>query len=101
MMKTRTRRSLFAGAMLALTLLVITGRAAAQTGGGYDLSWSTVDSGGGAGVHNQLRLVGTIGQPDTETMTGGSYRLGGGFWGNGVAVERHKIFLPLVIKSPA
>ncbi len=54
---------------------------AAQTGGSYDLSWSTVDGGGGTfstgGVYS---LGGTIGQPDAGAMTGGAYSITGGFW---------------------
>jgi hypothetical protein len=38
--------------------------ALAQTGGGYDLSWSTVDGGGGQLTGSGYTLAGTIGQPD-------------------------------------
>jgi hypothetical protein len=56
--------------------------AQAQSGGGYELTWSTVDGGGltwsaGGGYS----LGGTSGQHDAQTpATGGSYTLQGGFW---------------------
>lgn len=73
---------------------------AEQSGGSYDLSWWSVDSGGctartGAGY----ALAGTIGQPDSDGLSGGGYTLGGGFWGSGVTVARDKIYLPLVLRD--
>jgi hypothetical protein len=67
----------------------------------YDLSWSTVDGGGGmfstGGVYS---LGGTAGQPDAGLLTGGVYSLGGGFRGGGaVAVPENLIYLPLVMRS--
>jgi hypothetical protein len=52
----------------------------AQSGGQFDLSWSTIDSGGGTSSGGPFRLSGTIGQPDAGTLTGGSFKLEGGFW---------------------
>ncbi len=54
--------------------------AMAQLGGNYNLSWSTVDSGGGFSGTGALSVYGTIGQPDAGVMSGGSFRLTGGFW---------------------
>jgi hypothetical protein len=51
-----------------------------QSGGDYDLSWSTIDGGGGTSSGGDFTLSGTIGQPDAGTMKGGDYRLEGGFW---------------------
>jgi hypothetical protein len=56
--------------------------AAAQSGGGYDLSWNVIAGGGGkirdgTGLYS---VKGTIGQPAVGTMTGGAYSLTGGFW---------------------
>jgi hypothetical protein len=50
-----------------------------QTGGKYELSWSTIDGGGGTSAGGQYRVTGTIGQPDAGTMSGGGYILNGGF----------------------
>jgi len=52
----------------------------AQSGGDYDLSWTTIDGGGGTSSSGDYKLIGTIGQPDAGTMTGGDYTLRGGFW---------------------
>jgi hypothetical protein len=55
--------------------------ARAQSGGGFDLLWSTLDGGGvmlseGGGY----RLGGTVGQPDAVVSAGGGFTLRGGFW---------------------
>ncbi len=55
----------------------------AQTGGSYDLSWSTIDGGGGQSSGGPYTLTGTIGQPDAAWSRGGQYELLGGFWPGG------------------
>lgn len=55
--------------------------AAAQTGGMFDLSWNTVDGGGGtSSTGGNFSLGGTIGQPDAGVSSGGVYTVSGGFW---------------------
>ncbi|MCP4658763.1 MAG: hypothetical protein GY856_25410 [bacterium] len=44
-----------------------------------DLSWFSVDGGGGVATGGVYRLVATIGQPDAGRLTGGIYTLRGGF----------------------
>lgn len=51
-----------------------------QSGGQFDLSWSTIDGGGGTSSGGQFQLSGTIGQPDAGALTGGNFKLEGGFW---------------------
>ena len=51
----------------------------AMTGGDYEISWSTIDGGGGRSTGGDYALVGTIGQPDAGDMAGGDYELSGGF----------------------
>ncbi|HSH05024.1 MAG TPA: hypothetical protein VLL52_21095 [Anaerolineae bacterium] len=63
--------------LLTLTSIII---ASAQTGGTFDLSWSTIDGGGGTSTSGNFTLSGTIGQPDAGTMSGGNFSLNGGFW---------------------
>ncbi|WP_372797059.1 hypothetical protein [Pontiella sp.] len=46
----------------------------------YSIDWSTLDGGGGHSSAGSYTLRGTIGQPDADTMTGGSYAVHGGFW---------------------
>jgi hypothetical protein len=63
------------------TVVFLAGTASAQSGGGYDLSWHTID-GGGAMVSTvgDFELGGTVGQPDAGAMAGGDFTLTGGFW---------------------
>ena len=85
-------------ALVALLLLALP--VLAQSGGNYDLSWSTVDGGGHTfSSGGSYTLGGTMGQPDAGLLTGGSYTLGGGFWGGGaLAAVRYHVYLPLVSK---
>ncbi|HNS50306.1 MAG TPA: hypothetical protein PKO09_03905 [Anaerolineae bacterium] len=67
----------------------------------YDLSWSTVDGGGGSlSTGGGYLLEGTAGQPDAGLLTGGIYSLAGGFWpGGAVAAPSPVIYLPLVMRA--
>lgn len=71
-----TKTLLLMGALVMLRQ----GITSAQTGGGYDLTWSTIASGGGRSAGGAYVLEGTIGQPDAGLMSGGAYVLVGGFW---------------------
>ena len=87
------------GPLAACLLLLAASAVLAQSGGGYDLSWSTVDGGGGTfstgGIYS---LGGTAGQPDAGLVTGEGYTLAGGFWpGGAVAAPEYLIYLPLVV----
>jgi hypothetical protein len=74
--------------------------ALAQVGGPYDLSWSTIDGGGGTfSTGGPYSLGGTIGQPDPGLLAGGDYTLGGGFWGGGAQRVSQSIYLPVVLRS--
>jgi len=90
-------------ALMALLVgVVLAGPVRAQSGGGYDLTWSTIDGGGGASSGGAYSLGGTVGQPDAGAMTGGAYTLVGGLWGGGavpVAPGPQCIYLPLVLRS--
>ncbi len=50
----------------------------------FDVSWHTVNGGGGQSAGGAFAVSGTIGQPDAGpaagVMTGGNYELTGGFW---------------------
>src|SRR6186997_886498 len=52
----------------------------AQSGGPFDLKWSTIDSGGGTSRGGQFSLSGTLGQPDAGTLASNQFKLEGGFW---------------------
>lgn len=66
--------------LLMFSILAAISSASGQTGGSYELSWSTVDGGGGISSGGDFILRGTIGQPDAGVMGGGKYELLGGFW---------------------
>ncbi len=87
--------------LAALMFILITSFAVAQTGGGFDLSWSTVDGGGGSSSGDGFNLNGTIGQHDAGSMSGGNFILNGGFWPNGTVVTTntsYPVYLPLIVK---
>jgi hypothetical protein len=99
------RRLTLSLALLLLLLLAVS-LPRAQRGGltavalnGHDLSWWTVDGGGGAAEGGPYTLTGTAGQPDAGVLSGGPYTLGGGFWGGGALAQGHRLFLPLVLRD--
>ncbi len=72
------------GFVILLAVCLLMGLPAlGQTGGDYELSWSTIDGGGGTSSGGSYTLTGTIGQPDAAYSAGGSYELLGGFWPGG------------------
>jgi hypothetical protein len=48
--------------------------------GPYEITWYTIDGGGGTSTGGLYTLTGTIGQPDVAWSIGGLYDLLGGFW---------------------
>ena len=50
----------------------------------FDLSWHSIDGGGGFSAGGGFELEGTIGQPDAGFVTGGDFELAGGFWAGAV-----------------
>ena len=52
--------------------------------GDYEITWYTIDGGGGLSSGGTYEIVGTIGQHDAgESMVGGDYAHSGGFWVGG------------------
>lgn len=95
-MAAQSTRSVIVG-MVAL-LLILPALALAQSGGGYDLSWNTIDGGGYTwSTGGSYVLGGTAGQPDAGILSGGNYVLAGGFWGG--AAAHYRIYLPLVLRN--
>jgi hypothetical protein len=81
--------------LLLLALLCAGGSAVhAQSGGGYSLTWNSMDGGGAASTGNGYTLTGTIGQPDAGALSGRGYVLSGGFW----MVPWSGSYLPLVVR---
>ncbi len=91
--KVRWRLALLMGVLLALALTVVV---YAQANGDFDLSWNTIDNGGGVSTGGDFGLSGSIGQADAGMLSGGDFALSGGFW-----IETsggYRIMLPLVVK---
>lgn len=51
----------------------------AQTGGGFNLSWSSLDGGGGFSTGGNFALTGSAGQADAGVLSGGDFSVNGGF----------------------
>ncbi len=69
-----------------ITMLLVCLLIAVPASGGYDLSWHTIDGGGGVSNGGEYILRGTIGQPDAGYMSKATnwpprkYELFSGFW---------------------
>jgi hypothetical protein len=91
-------------AVAALVLLALAGPSVhAQSGGGYELTWTTIDAGGGTVTGGAYSLVSTIGQAEAgATASGGAYSLAGGVWGGSGSVISppggKRVYLPLVLR---
>jgi len=81
-----------------IALLFIMATAAyASSGGEYEISFYTIDGGGGTSSGGVYEVTGTIGQHDaSEPISGGTFSLFGGFWGRGFLDYFN--FLPLILK---
>lgn len=94
------RRTILTMFTVFLFVVVASGLAVAATGGGYNLSWFSIDGGGGVSSGGMYTVNGTIGQPDTGTLSGGDYHLQGGFWPDPVQRDQEeevvRLYLPVV-----
>ena len=86
----------------SLLIPILVGVSTALADTGYEISWWTIDGGGGTSESAgwQYVLQGTIGQPDAgHTTEGGVYTLRGGFWVEGIlSIIEYIINLPLVLR---
>ncbi|HET6445043.1 MAG TPA: hypothetical protein VFI27_10740 [candidate division Zixibacteria bacterium] len=68
------------------------------TNNGYQLSWWSVDGGGGVSTGDDYLLQGTVGQHDAGDLQGGSYSLAGGYWQPPEREpDQQKVMLPLLM----
>lgn len=65
----------------------------------YDISWFSIDGGGGTSTGGVYSVSGTIGQPDAGHMSGGNFSIDGGFWGIFAAIQTPGA--PLLTITPA
>lgn len=73
--------------LVGMVVLVIWVWGLALAASTYELTHSTVSSGGAMSVGGRYTLGGTAGQVDAGQVAGGTYTLGGGFWGDGGASQ--------------
>jgi RHS repeat-associated protein len=67
--------------LIAVTGIICAATALAYLGGGYDLTWRTIDAGGVTlSTGGGYELSATVGQPDAGMATGGGFELAFGFW---------------------
>jgi hypothetical protein len=87
----------FLTGVVALALLLSGIALAAST---YELTRSTVSSGGATSTGGSYLLGGTAGQMDAGQLAGGSYTLDGGFWGGGAVAAQngHIYYLPVIVR---
>ena len=91
------KRTLLIATVLVL-LLLVAGVAYAEATG-YTLPWWTTGGGGGTSAGGGYQLAGTIAQPAVGVITGGSYRLEGGFWGGALSGGGVRMtYLPFIRK---
>jgi hypothetical protein len=59
---------------------------AQSSGGAFEITKSTIDSGGGTSAGGDFSLTGTIGQPDSNAQisSGSEFLLAGGFWAKAI-----------------
>ena len=83
------RRSILIAArqvlLMSLVVFMVVGAYSAETfaAGPYQISWYTIDGGGGTSTGGPYTLTGTIGQPDAGYSNSDKYELLGGFWPGG------------------
>lgn len=86
--------------IVVIIFAVVVSVAVAQTGGGHDLSWSTVDGGGGTSIGGTYTLSGAIGQPDAGTLESGTYTLTGGFFVGAASTNFDTdVYLPITVNE--
>lgn len=86
--------------VVAAAMLTVSGWALASSGAGVDLSWFSIDGGGGQSGGGGYALIGTAGQPDAGALSGGSFHLAGGFWPAQIlaAPAGQQVYLPLLMR---
>jgi len=84
-------------AAIVLLILAIFSVVLAQSGH-FDLSWHSVDGGGGISNGGDFAIYSSIGQTDTDTMSGGAFTLDGGFLSAPVlpGMKGISVYMPLL-----
>jgi hypothetical protein len=85
--------------LIVVLVLSVSGWSLAASEAGFELSWSSLDGGGGVSRGGGLTLSGTLGQPDAGALSGGGYQLAGGFWQAPVPAPgvEYRLYLPQLV----
>lgn len=94
----RTWQCVLACALIGILLFASINTIVASSGSGYAIDWFEINSGATL-TGNDFRLTGVVGQADVDVLSGGSYKLGGGFFTHPGGQDFYRIFLPLVLRS--
>lgn len=73
-------------ALIGAASFVFVATGHAQSGGPYHLSWSTLGGGGGISRGGQFAMSGSV-QPEAGTLSGGKFKIEGGFWSGITLIE--------------
>jgi hypothetical protein len=79
-MKRQARWSRLVALAVGLVLAGVSSAARAQSGGVYDLSWSSLQGGGGESSGGVYVVSGEVGPGAAGTVMAGPYALSSGFW---------------------
>ena len=83
---------------VVVAMLVLTSAVLAQSGGTFNLTWNSINGGGGRVTSSSYTMEGSIGQPYAGTLTSGSYSLTAGFQTQTEVATRHEVYLPAILK---
>jgi hypothetical protein len=87
--------------VITLCLLSLTtATVLAQSGGSYDLTWSSLNGGGGEASGGSWALISTVGQGEAGALHGGSYTLSGGFLAgmSSPPPANDRVYLPVILR---
>ncbi len=80
--------------VLSSTLLARASGMPDPLGALYDLSFWSVDGGGGSSAGGTYTVLGDVGQPDAGRLSGGAYTLDGGFLAGALAPR--PVLVPII-----
>ncbi|MBI5030039.1 MAG: hypothetical protein HZB51_05895 [Chloroflexi bacterium] len=96
-MKRKTILITVAIAMIVAALALGNVPTSAKPADTYTIDWYTINGGGTMSTSGSpYTLSGTIGQSEAGAISGGNYKLSGGFWS--VIDSLSKLFLPLILR---
>jgi hypothetical protein len=93
------RRRMWMAGLTILACLVVAGVVSAQTSSNYDLSWHVLGGAGSESASANHQVRGTLGQLAIGLAQSDEHTLGGGYWYGMKGIFRHRLYLPIVLRS--